>query len=288
MVSRGDAQRHLPPVPKRYQLHRAVHCLWAGGQSLSNGIINAAGTKLGQRPLPEVVTTHQAAQAMREAYEAARIVEGASAILPKHLLSGPDEYLAKRDTLPRATVREIERRMVKWRFPEGEDPAFLVFGVDASGSHIMKVFRHYQYGEEPRTRVDFHDGIGWASIGSNTEPADQLLSDRQAWHQPFGVALMLVYIAAQYCVSRDDGIGPPEDIMVIGPGLDESFAVSDWGKFHLKRLYDVAITAQHGGVEIALAMAAQFTRHPDLGISMPPLPPDTPAPAPPPASTGGP
>jgi len=285
MLSRGDDARHLPPIAKRYQLHEGVHTLWAGGNSLSNGIINAAGTMLGRKFSPEQVTGHRAAQALREAYEAARIVEGASQLLPTYLLSGLDEYHAKRPTLPRATVSEIEHRMVRWHFPEAEDPAFIVFGVDPSGSHIFKVFREYPYRGEPRTRVDWHDGVGFASIGGNTEPADQLLFDRQAWHQPFGVALMLAYIAAQYCVSRDDGIGPPEDILVVGPGQDECFGVDNWGHFHLKRLYDATITGGHGGLETALQVAGQFKREPGLGIVMPPGPAGTPAPARPEGST---
>lgn len=289
MLTVGD-KRPEHPVEKFYQLHPGIFCQWAGGNSLADAIANAAKHSIKRQygAAADSVTVQRAAQCVREAFEAARIIEGAYEILPRFLIAGVEEYHVRRPHLPKETVREIERSFGRWEFPVEEDPAFIVYGADAGGTHIYKVFRHAEYKGRRRTRMDVHDSPGFATIGSNFEPAEDVLYTRQSWRRSFGEAVMLAYIAGRYAVNPDEGVGLPRDMVIVGPGQTDAFQVNALGMARLDSVYEATIVAGHGGIEIALGFAAQFRRDPALGIVMPPTPPDTPAPEPPAASSDGP
>ncbi len=283
MLSRGPA-RHLPPTPKGYILHSSIYCMYAGGISLAGSIVLAAQVRLANEygARAGACSVHKAAHYLREAYEAARLIEAAAQILPLYFISGPGEYQQKRHTLPASTIKSIERRISRWGFASEEEPAFIVFGYDGSGPHVYKV---------QASRVDGHDPFGFAAIGLDTSVSivDQLMYDHQAWHMPFGAALALAYVAANNAVDTRNGVGPPEDVLILRPDSPEvPVLVGILGTMRLKHLYEFTIVKGMGGIQAAIQLAHSFMPDENLGVTLPTAPPPAVAPPPPPDPTDGP
>lgn len=280
MVSRG-LHRHQPPTPKGYILHGSVCCLYAGGISNAAEIIGRTRIVLANEYGDRKLGVNNAAHFLREEYERERILKAGEEILPEYGLSGIREYQERYPALGEEIVNDIKQDLRDWEFPEYADAHFVVFGHDLGGPHI------YRYADRMLVACDPH---GFASIGwdPSRNIADTLLHDRQPWFEPFGAALMLAYVAAQRAVNTEEGVGPPEDVVILSPEKPtEPIIVSQIGMWRLQSIYDATMVRGLGGIQTAINFAHQFVPDENLGIRLPGQSDPGEGPQSPPESTHG-
>jgi hypothetical protein len=262
MLSRAD-DRHQPPTSKIYELYDSVCCFYAGGVTLSNSIVQGCQIALINQfhGSKEECTVQRAAYTFRESYNAVRIREAANEILPRYFISGIAEYQAIRHTLPKPTIRSIERRITRWHFDEFEDVHAIIFGVDKSGPHIYEVISG---------RLAQRDSLGFAAIGADTDTPHEFLHNNQGPLRPFGEAVVLSYIAAAVAADREDGIGSPADVILLGPERGTITPLEPLGTIRLYQIYHATFVKNLGGLAMALEFGKQLKPDANLGIPMPP------------------
>jgi 20S proteasome alpha/beta subunit len=230
MVSVGANVRVSTPITKLYGLHHSIALLYAGGVQLAQQIVEMTGDAITAKwgANTEGPTVREAAQVYRQQYERLLAEEAPHAVLPNFFIPSIEEYYARRATLPRAIVKEIEEGIADFRFDPDEDPRVIVAGIDATGPHIYVVNGNtISAGER-----------SFAAIGATAAKADAILREHYSPHRSFNHTMMCVYAAKRKAESRKYGVGKETDIHIVGPEPRRCRQDDGGTRMMLRAMYD--------------------------------------------------